>query len=114
MKKGDIVVVENDNRYWNGAIAKITALSPTMSQHSTYKNLAWYACVLVKSNGKNKSYTAGASIGDWPESKLRLATTDDVAGLTSPEVLCALPVTDGICECPSDKLFNFGCQCGGA
>jgi len=101
-KVGDIVIITNHNKYWDDSIVEVTEIrSPSYGYG--YRVI----CKLLKPCS-GCSYGPGKDIGGWPAEQLRLATVAELADLDN-----APTSKNNTCQCPSAKLFNFGCQCGG-
>jgi len=102
-KVGDIVVVTNltDDR-WNGSIIEVTKVRQPTSIYG-------FECKMLKPVSDDFFYGAGSDVGGWPSKYLRHATVSELVELPLPN----WEYTPTTCQCPSDKLFNFGCQCGG-
>jgi hypothetical protein len=119
VKVGDIVIIINFSSLWNGSIMEIIKAIPNSFRRK---------CRMLKpASSKKRSYPAGSFAGEWPEKHLRLATIKEISGLNLPisptpdpdpapdttTDITPAPEENKTCTCPSEKLFNSGCNCGG-
>jgi len=111
LKVGDIVVIINYHSSWDGSIVKVTKIRPLATTTSGYMYQNVCEMLVPGEDMVSSLYkTAGTNIMGWPIGNLRYATDIELA--KAAFAFARNPV-ENLCACPSDKLFNFGCKCGG-